>query len=848
MSLPRTLWMVTISLWGVADLAQGAVPVGYVEQNPVKRELREPAAVELLPGGDLLVADIATDEVYRFDGGGLVVWRSTAELQHPTGLGLDPDGVWVADSGHHRLVLLDLRDGDELRSIELGADVVPVDVCRASDGQLWVTDSPHDQILVLEPSGTVTAVYGSVDGSPLRAPRGLAADSSGGVYVAESLGGRVLHLSSSGDLQLELGSWGMGEGQFLKPKDVVLLSDGALVVVDSHKSVVQLLEPDGSFRQLMSSSEGPHLLGFPIGLSQRGGILYVADAGAGSIRSFSPSGAAWKDGAYPTGEAMLETASIRDENASRACRQCHDGARMLSVGNWDPMCSNHPLELEEDSEVPDRFRLSDDGALLCTSCHGVHQPQPGERLSGAGSQVVDFGMRPGLAALMGTTGNDLCMECHPELLDTEESHRRRGHPVAVELPEGTRRAELLERGARFDDDRMGCMSCHPPHGAYAEPLLIIAASDGELCTHCHGDHADSQSQHPIDVDVDYITRRRILDMGGAFALDGNLTCLSCHDPHESTAGSLLRTEGARGDACRSCHEDQARFIRSGGHSEPGCEDCHGMHRAPMGFGDGLRVANVGPQACLDCHADGGDDPQVDPRRSHPQGDELEPDSYGGLPPYDDRLGCSTCHDTHGADDRLLRLGGEVGALCVECHEDQGAVLGTDHDASVVPAGEVEEPCLSCHGAHGAAEPYLFEEVAQGVNPANGRCLVCHDGSTDATEVVHYTHPEGLMLTTGGLPFRYSGPLPYYGPDGERTDDRRVGEITCTTCHDPHRWRHDEEQRPGEVDGTEQNSFLRDPDELVYFCEVCHGLEGRPQLRFFHDDDHRELEDSGVERP
>jgi len=832
------------------QVASGSESVsGWEELEPWTDGLREPSAVQALEDGRVVVADLAADSValYLPDGG--VVWRVDEGLDHPSGLGLGPRGIWVADSGNHRLLLLDRQDGSRLATVELADELHPIDVCVAADGRVWVSATPENRLIVLDQAGAPEAVISELGGSPLSGPRGLAPDPSGGVYVTQALNGQILHLDGAGGQIGLLGRWGLGEGEFLKPKDASLMEGGDLLVVDSHRAIVQRLGPAGAFRQLISSASAPQLLDYPLGITSHGDRLYLADAGSHAVRVFQRSGQAWLGGRFPSAEARFQQRSVRDADPSFVCRQCHDGTSMLAEGNWDPLATNHPLAFDEDVVLPSHFSVSETGGLLCTSCHGVHAPEPEHRLAGMATQVIDFGLGPETERVEATTGNEGCSECHPAYLDTEILYRRKSHPVGLGPPAGTSVELLAEAGARFDGESMGCMTCHPPHGAHADPLLIMAASQGELCTSCHSDHAAGESQHPVELEVDYIRRQAIVNIGGAFAPNGDLTCLSCHDPHQSSAGTLLRTGGAGTDACRSCHENESLQLASGGHGDTGCERCHGMHAAPRGLGDGARLAGVGPQSCLDCHADGSDSPQVDPRASHPLGDELEDGAHGVLPRLTGRLACNTCHAAHGGDPRLLRTGAQAAALCLQCHEEKATVQGTEHDAALVSAGGSDETCLSCHITHGSRERYQVAELRAGVNPADARCLTCHDGGTDATAITHYGHPEGLMLTTGGLPFRYGGPVPYYTPDGERTTNRKIGEITCGTCHDPHRWRHGADEKPGEVDGSEQNSFLRDPDEIVRFCEICHGLEGRPLLAFFHELEYRDDgEDSGEEQP
>ncbi len=173
-----------------------------------------------------------------------------------------------------------------------------------------------------------------------------------------------------------------------------------------------------------------------------------------------------------------------------------------------------------------------------------------------------------------------------------------------------------------------------------------------------------------------------------------------------------------------------------------------------------------------------------------------------------------------------------GLPCVTCHAPQSAVLGTDHDGAVVPVGDVSAPCVTCHEPSPERAAYRMPAVA-GVNPASGRCLACHDGSK-ARGPGRTSHPEGLLLTTAGLPFATPEITPYHGPDGEPVEGAAVGTIACVTCHDPHHWRHDADERPGAAEGTATTSFLRDLDAIRRYCEVCHGSDAARRLRSFHD--------------
>ncbi len=432
-----------------------------------------------------------------------------------------------------------------------------------------------------------------------------------------------------------------------------------------------------------------------------------------------------------------------------------------------------------------------------------------------------------------------CEDCHEERVTTAARGRRTEHPVGVVVPQGARLAELLASGGRLQQEvedgprTVVCRSCHRPHNASEDARLIVTADEGALCVSCHADHRAARSQHPVQVSLSPAKRAAIEGIGGVAGTA--LSCLSCHDPHASTAGTLLRTDAAGADACRVCHAAQASALGEAGHGAQSCVACHGMHRAPPEVGKGPAAPELQDQRCMDCHAAKGSKRLIRLTGGHPMGVDVPASAEG----HEGKVSCSHCHQAHSSRPNVL-VRAKAGELCVECHPAQASVLGTDHDGSLAPVAGSRSGCVTCHDIHGSsARP----APPTGVNPASGRCLACHDGRTDAKTVAAWSHPGDLLLTSTGLPNRYKGPVSYFGPDGLPTEDTGIGEIACQTCHDPHRWKAGEGPAPGAVEGTEQNSFLRNQKEVIRLCSVCHDTDGRPRFRFFHGDQLRATEDA-----
>jgi sugar lactone lactonase YvrE len=163
--------------------------------------------------------------------------------------------IWVADSGGHRLVVLDANSG-AVRA-QFGKDNgsgaygkgdgefnFPAGLVFDSTGRLWVADAHNNRIQVFSVGGTLTAPtltflakFGrnGGDGSSGSGqgqfcdPHGMAFDAGGDLYIAEYCNYRVQELSVGGtptDPTLSFvgsfGSYGSGNTQFLAPTGLVV--------------------------------------------------------------------------------------------------------------------------------------------------------------------------------------------------------------------------------------------------------------------------------------------------------------------------------------------------------------------------------------------------------------------------------------------------------------------------------------------------------------------------------------------------------------------------------------------------------------------------------------------------
>jgi streptogramin lyase len=123
-------------------------------------------------------------------------------------------------------------------------------------------------------------------------PTGVAVDSIGNVYVADTGNSRVQKFTSDGNFLEAWGTVGSGDGQFNEPLGVVVDLTGNVYVADSGNQRIEKLSSGGNFLGAWRSFTYPG--GFPMDLAvDDSGNVYVigtADSSAGQVEKFSRNG------------------------------------------------------------------------------------------------------------------------------------------------------------------------------------------------------------------------------------------------------------------------------------------------------------------------------------------------------------------------------------------------------------------------------------------------------------------------------------------------------------------------------------------------------------------------------
>jgi trimeric autotransporter adhesin len=248
----------------------------------------------------------------------------SVELSSPAGIVTDnADNLYIADPGNQRVrkvaagtgLITTLAgngtagyngDNGPAAAAELNA---PAGVAIDSGGNLYIADTGNNVIRKVSTSGTITTVAGNnaqgysgdnglATHATLDTPTGVAVDSGGDLFIADTNNNRIRKVDTSGTITTVVGNGTEGytgdggpatSATLNKPAAVVVDNMGNLFLVDTGNDVVRMVTAAGTISTIAgnggtgySGDGGPATsagLNVPSGLKvDSSGDLYIADS------------------------------------------------------------------------------------------------------------------------------------------------------------------------------------------------------------------------------------------------------------------------------------------------------------------------------------------------------------------------------------------------------------------------------------------------------------------------------------------------------------------------------------------------------------------------------------------
>lgn len=276
-----------------------------------------------------------------------------------------------------------------------------------------------------------------------------------------------------------------------------------------------------------------------------GGVVLALNVGIIGLSASAMAQANSANNQTKVGAASVVPASSQETylgNDLKTCALCHE-KEVKSFLNDSPMAE------QSDPNTPMGMEGSD---RVCEVCHGPSREHA--MYSGSGKRPpppVVFGRNAPTSA---KKQNEVCLTCH-----TDSNH-------------------IHWAGSPHQFAGLSCASCHTVHG---KDLTLSKRTVAKVCFACHTDiRADAHKaySHPI--------------------LEGEVTCISCHNPHGGSGGPHQLRYLSINETCYSCHADKrGPFLYEHPPVEEKCTTCHNPHGTSFAF----MLRRPVPFLCQQCH-------------------------------------------------------------------------------------------------------------------------------------------------------------------------------------------------------------------------------------------------------
>ncbi len=269
------------------DVLQGTSLNTFGTFGSQRGRFNSPKGVAIDSQGNIYVADQRNNRIQKFDPAGrqLLAWGSSGsdngQFNQPSGVFVGRgDHVYVTDTWNHRIQKFDSEGKFVLAFGDSSMLWAPKDIVEDADGFLYVANTGFHNIMKFTRGGSRVWSVGrkGTGAREFTEPVGLALDSQGRLYVADTANKRISVYDSNGNHLRQFNVYGMEE-YYTEPYIAIDEQNDRIYVTDSRNNNIQVFDMNGSFQGFWGregAGEGQFRL--PTGITYADGRLIVTEA------------------------------------------------------------------------------------------------------------------------------------------------------------------------------------------------------------------------------------------------------------------------------------------------------------------------------------------------------------------------------------------------------------------------------------------------------------------------------------------------------------------------------------------------------------------------------------------